>query len=166
MRSNRKILIDNGGSMLPVRKPRRRRNAQPERALHTHVGQMLKWLKPKCVYFSVPNGAADLGRKMGGILRAQHKIYPGVADWIFLWGFPAGRARFIHGTEAVSTCGAIELKIDRQPQSKDQQIFEMDCKLLGIPYRIARSVDEVVAILVEWGRLPPGTVERIRGKAF
>lgn len=163
------------GKFVPIlsmtAKPERKRKhyRQPERALHAHVGQLLKWLKPKCVYFPVPNGAADLGAKMGGMLKAQHKLYPGVSDWIFMWGwideYIGRQAEFDKKFNMTlgCTCGAIELKIGKNPQSDDQKIFEGDCKLQGIPYRIARTVDEVVDILVEWGRLPRGTRERIRG---
>lgn len=155
-----------------TRKPRRR-NAQPERALHTHVGQMLSWLKPNCVWFPVPNGT-DVGAKMGAILRGQWKVKPGVSDWIFMWGLPI-QVRVNGGLHLLdltglpcepagfSTSGAIELKIGNQPQSDDQKIFEADCKLQGIPYRIAKTVDEMVKILEEWNRLARGTHRRIRG---
>lgn len=130
-----------------ARKPRKRRQ-QPERALHAHVGRMLAYLKPACVYFPVPNGATDLGKKMGGILLGQYKLFPGVSDWVFLWADHAG---------------CIELKAGAGKQSDRQKIFEGDCKLRGVSYVTCRSVDEVIETLELWKRLPAGTCHMIRG---
>jgi hypothetical protein len=148
---------------LMTRKPKRR-NRQPERALHSNVFKMLQWLKPSCVWFPVPNGT-DVGAKMGGLFKRQGKVKAGVSDFIFMWGAsPFDRIVRAKGLGMMATCGAIELKAGDNGPSDDQLIFAGDCRLLGIPYRIARSVDEVVAILIEWDRLPLGTLERMRGK--
>lgn len=149
-------------SMWPKKTARRHRRPykQPERALHAHVGIMLAHLRPRCVYFPVPNGAADLGPKTGALLKSQYKIHPGVSDWIFMWSAPCGPTTLDF---SYATCGAIELKDERGKQNDDQVKFEKWCGENGVPYRVARSVDEVVKILEEWGRLPAGTHKRIRG---
>ena len=85
---------------------------------------------------------------MGEILKRQGKVKAGVADFCFQWGDGGGQ---------------IELKIGRVPQSQAQREMEATCITKNVRYRVARSVDEVVVILEEWGRLPAGTHKRIRG---
>jgi hypothetical protein len=147
---------------------RKRRYSYPERALHSNVFQMLGWLKPACVWFPVPNGAADLGQKLAGILKGQGKVKAGVSDFIFMWGFLNGC--HVDASHVVScggtTCGAIELKSKDGRLTEDQEKFKKECERYGIPYREARSLDEVVGILVEWGRLPADAIQRIRGVSW
>lgn len=134
---------------------------------------MLRWFENtkllRAVWFPVCQGV-DVGPKMGAMLKGQGKIRAGVSDFIFMWSVTPLEASFegyvpIHmQLSHLATCGAIELK---RPggggQSEDQQKFESWCAEHRIPYRVARSIDEVVEILVSWGRLPANAIERIRG---
>lgn len=156
--------------MKRLRSPHRTRKPlqQPERALHAHVGQILAYVKPQCVYFPVPNGAADLGPKLGGLLKAQYKVHPGVSDWIFMWGIELGQMGVGVNEEGMhfkheATCAAIELKSGTGHQDGDQKKFEAWCRYHGVPYVVCRSVEQVLVTLEGWGRLPVGTHKRIRG---
>lgn len=65
-------------------------------------------------------------------------MQPGCADFLFLWD---------------TGSGAIELKTKTGRQTESQSDFEQWCHDMGVPYRIARSCDEALAILTEWGVL-------------
>lgn len=47
----------------------------------------------------------------------------------------------------------LELKAKDGRQSKDQKAFELECGLAGVPYSVARSFNEALAILAGWGAL-------------
>lgn len=110
------------------------------------VMDALRVLKPQCIVISVPNE----GRRstVAGARLKRMGMMPGASDLVVLWG---------------GGCGCIELKTDVGRQSESQIVFERKCLDAGVPYRVARSIDEVVAILVEWGRLPANAIDRIRG---
>lgn len=68
----------------------------------------------------------------------------GVADWVFIWTLPAIQSLGLH-----FRVGFVELKIEGQ-QRPSQKEFEQWCQRVGPYYRIARSVDEVIAIWRDW----------------
>jgi hypothetical protein len=49
---------------------------------------------------------------------------------------------------------AVEVKTPRGAQSDRQKIFEVWCHDCGIPYAVVRSVEELMARMVEWGIIP------------
>lgn len=129
----------------PQSKRRRIRN-RPEQALQCHVADALRWLRPACIWFAVPNEgrrgyvAAAMLKRMG--------LRPGVSDLIFLWD---------------EGSGAIEMKAPGEVQNDNQKDFEADCRRMGVPYEVCWSLDHVIDVLVRWGRLPPDTIQRLRG---
>lgn len=146
----------------------RKRYSQPERALHAHVFTTLTWFTSvgmlKCVWFPVPNQLSGLvGPKLAAILKGQGQLKAGVSDFIFMWGDLGGCNEADIEDGNVSTCGAIELKIGTNDLNEDQETFRTSCWQRGIPFEIARSIDDVVAILVSWDRLPANAIEKIRG---
>lgn len=90
--------------------------------------------KLHCVWFPVPNGAADLGPKIGGLLKAKGKIKPGVSDFCFL------------GNGGSLCC---ELKTKTGRQNSDQIEFQGECDRAGVKYALYRSLDDVLAELVD-----------------
>lgn len=109
-----------------------------EAKLQGTVNAFLKTAPVRCVWFPVPNATGNMGKRRGGILKAGGVRKAGVADWGFAWG--AGS-------------GFIELKVGDGKQGQDQIDFEADCESHGVRYEIARSVDDVQAILKSWGVL-------------
>ena len=109
-----------------------------ERQLHKLVYDYLSAVKPKAVWAPVPNGATDLGKRLGGILKTQGKVVAGVPDFIFLWG---------------TGSGGIELKVGRNGQSEPQKDFQDWCRREGVAYAVCRNLDEVIGTLTAWGRL-------------
>lgn len=113
--------------------------AATERQIHKAVfdalmlAKRMKWLR--CVAFPVPNGAGNLGPKVGGMLKARGLVYPGVSDWVFL---------------AVHTSLCIELKTEKGVQNDDQVAFQAWCKDVGISYEVARTLDHVLDLLLEF----------------
>ncbi len=49
--------------------------------------------------------------------------------------------------------GAIELKSEKGKQQENQVLFQRWCEKTNVPYHIARSEEEGVDILKEWGVL-------------
>lgn len=130
---------------------------QIERALHAEIDLRLRALKPNIVWISPPNGiylpARTEGEKrIAARLVSQMKtagmMTVGAPDFCFFWS---------------SGCGCIELKreasktilgkVPAGKQSDDQIAFQARCERAGVPYRVARSWDEVKAALVDWGAL-------------
>lgn len=48
----------------------------------------------------------------------------------------------------------LEMKRGKAPLTEDQEAFRNACWSLGVPWAVARSVDEALAQLVDWGALP------------
>lgn len=127
--------------------------AATERQIHKSVfdalmlAKQMKWLR--CVCFPVPNGAANLGPKVGGMLKAWGMVYPGVSDWVFL-------------TDS-SNLG-VELKTTKGEQNEDQVAFQEWCEGVGVPYRIARSLDEVLDLLSWHGMITVAGHNKLLGR--
>jgi len=129
-------------------KPYKRRRIvnRPEQTLQCHVADALRWLKPNCLWSSIPN-EGKRSRLIGGMLKKMG-MRPGMGDLVFLWS---------------DGCGLIELKAPGETQSDNQIAVEKECIERGIRYAVCWSLDHVIDVLVRWGRLPPGTRERMRG---
>lgn len=115
-----------------------RRLRATEQQLHKLVFDTMTILsnmkKLFCVWFPVPNGAADLGPKIGALLKAQGKIKAGVSDFVFI------------GNGGGLLC---ELKTETGRQDDGQKEFEQECKTADVKYVICRSLDDVLRELVE-----------------
>lgn len=108
---------------------------RPEECLQRALTAYLAWTAPTLVWFAVPNGGGR-SKAEAGVLKATG-VKAGVADLAFV--LPAGRAGFI------------ELKAQTGRQSSSQVEWQRRVELAGGLYAVARSVDEVRAILVGWG---------------
>jgi hypothetical protein len=117
-----------------------------ESVVQQHTITLLKWLKPDCIFLSIPN-EGKRSKVAGGIMRSMG-LTRGAADIVFLWA---------------NGCACVEMKSETGKQSIYQKIFQGDCLLNGIPYAVCRSADEVVIFLEGLCRLPRGTSLRIRG---
>tara|TARA_R100001530_G_scaffold135793_2_gene113949 strand:- start:64 stop:432 length:369 start_codon:yes stop_codon:yes gene_type:complete len=90
------------------------------------------------MYFHIPNG----GSRKSSLEGYQFKIIgvlPGVADYQFMWS-----------DGSLTKIGFIEFKTAKGKQQPTQKAFEEKCKLLNIPYEIARSTEDGINILKEW----------------
>ena len=67
-------------------------------------------------------------------------LIDGTADYLFLWA---------------TGSGALEAKVGKNGQQANQIDFEVWCTEMGVPYRTFTSVDQGLAILIEWGVLTP-----------
>lgn len=92
---------------------------------------------PNVIWFHPPNGEYRSGRT-GARLKAMG-VRPGVADIVIV--LPNGRAAFL------------ELKTEKGTLSKEQRAFREQCEANGAPYAVARSPEEVKAVLTVWGAL-------------
>ena len=109
---------------------------QKESDLSKTVFEYLSLVKPKALYFHVPNERKSSPRNMA-FLKARGLV-PGVADLIFLSGI---------------RCGGIELKVPGNYQSPNQKAWQLSCADHGVGYRVCRSVEEVRQALVDWKML-------------
>lgn len=109
-----------------------------ESKLQASVNTFLKTANPLCIWYPVPNATGNLGKRRGGILKAGGVRKAGVPDWAFVWNRGAG---------------FIELKVGDNKQDEDQIEFEKSCLQFMVPYKIARSIEDVQRILKSWGVL-------------
>lgn len=86
--------------------------------------------------FSIPNELPKIEGRLRRFLRMGMK--PGVGDLIILID---ARAHFL------------ELKVGDGEQTIEQRAFELECEFNGVPYKIARSFEEAIAIVEGWGAL-------------
>lgn len=116
----------------------------PESDLQVELVEYLEYFEKKdCfTFFAVPNEALGKARSGAGIARMKRLqkmgLRSGVADLIF---FKRGRAY------------CLELKSKVGKQSESQKNFESICLFVGVPYVVARSFNEAVSVLKEWGIL-------------
>ena len=67
-------------------------------------------------------------------------LVSGAPDWVFMWG---------------GGCGCLELKTKGNYQTDSQKKFELWCGTVGVRYEVARTIEEVQEILIEWKILDP-----------
>lgn len=91
------------------------------------------------LWFHVPNG--ELRDKATAAKLKAMGVLPGVGDFGLSWVCPARHLLRI---------GWIEAKALRGPMSSDQETFRDRVTRLGHFYRVARSVEEALAILAAW----------------
>ena len=109
-----------------------------ERQLHQSVFELLQWENPACVWYPVPNFSGNLGPMLGRKFKEQGVRLAGVPDFAFHW--KAGS-------------GFIELKAGTNSLSEAQKNFRDKCLEREIPFRVCRSLDQVITTLREWGVL-------------
>lgn|SRR5262245_40867184 len=144
--------------MIPAAKQRdlftrrwRNTTAQPtkETAFHIQLVSMLRWcIRPDVLWRHVPNGE-QRDPRTAAKLKAMG-VLPGSADLEFHWyemdALQRKRRRVLH----------LELKVGNRPVSEAQVEFALAVKLLGDEYRIARSIDDAIAIVGGLGLIRPG----------
>lgn len=86
---------------------------------------------------------------------ASHGVMPGAADWIILAPLDVD-GRYEGSDRFVGAAYAIELKAGRNQQTTAQKGFEIMCVEASVPYRVCRSIDEVLEALEDWSLLRPG----------
>lgn len=90
------------------------------------------------IYLHVPNEiSSNKNPAFGHKLKKLGKL-PGAPDYIFMWD---------------NDFGCIEFKTEKGKLSDNQKNFQTHCKLLNVKYEIARSCDQGIDILKEWGLL-------------
>lgn len=95
-----------------------------EDTLHKGVVQMLRYLRPDCLWFHVPNQGnfpVQYRKKL-----ADMGLRPGVADLVFING---------------DQTAFIELKTPTGRQSQAQKAFQAECEQQGIPYFVIQTDD-------------------------
>lgn len=108
----------------------------PELSLHVTVWETIVRLRPtNACLFHPPNGGLR-NKRVAELLKLMG-VLPGVSDFIVL--LRGGRV------------ACLELKTKTGRLSQDQQAFGMNCKLLGIPYEIARTLEEALDCLKLFG---------------
>jgi hypothetical protein len=109
-----------------------------ERDLHLYAAQTLRLFgKRDLIWFHPVNEGARSART--GAFLKKMGMKPGVPDFALV--LPGGRAAFL------------ELKQRKGRQSVEQKAFQLSCEQTGVPYRVARSPEEVSSILTEWGAI-------------
>ena len=112
---------------------------QSEYDIHAATVEYLTALGPKLksYFFHVPNEGRHSVRYRVKLKRMGVKA--GVPDLLFV--LPGGRL------------GCVELKTEKGRQSKAQKEFQKTCESYDVPYVLARSPEEVVDALRQWGAL-------------
>jgi len=112
----------------------------PEDALQmTLVKHLLIRTRPGVVWHSIPN--EGVRSPQTGARLKKMGLRPGVADLVFILP-PEGRAVYL------------ELKAGKDGrQSKEQKQFEADAIAAGARYALARTLDEALKVLLEWGAI-------------
>lgn len=109
---------------------------RPEQALQIAVMTYLRTACPNALAFSIPNGGYR--RPIEACIMKATGTLAGVPDILILW--EPGR------------CGFIELKAPGAANrlSVAQKSFQIRAKILGVPNRVATSLDDVRAIVRDW----------------
>lgn len=110
-----------------------------ERNLHDFTRDLLrKSARRGVLALHIPNGIQGSDGKRAGRIQMAMGARKGASDWLVVIN---GRAGFM------------ELKTAKGKQSIWQKLFERDVIEAGGLYAIARSPEEVIAILTKWGAI-------------
>jgi hypothetical protein len=112
--------------------------ATREDAIHAGIVEYLTIAAhPRLMWWHCPNGA--LMKPSSRMYFARLGVFPGVADLCFV--LPDRTAAFM------------EVKGEDGRLSTAQQAFQARCAILGLRYRVVRSISEAGEALAEWGAL-------------
>lgn len=122
-----------------------------EDALQIYAADVLSAFKrPGVLAYHTPNGRK---RHIGDAVKLKRMgVMRGVPDWTIIAPHPTVRASF--------TLAFLELKEAKGKQSSDQIEFEKACNALGVEYRIARTPEEIDAVLTEFGAIDKPSVSQ------
>lgn len=115
-----------------LKKLRRNDEERLQASLASYLGYAAR---KDILWFAVPNGEKR-SKATAGRLKAQG-VRAGVADLVFV--LRDGTAAFL------------ELKVNGNRQSPAQVEFQASCERMQVPYAVATSFDQAVAILEGWG---------------
>ena len=109
-----------------------------EDAIHAGIVEYLcLCAHPKLMWFHVPNSA--LVKPSARMYFARLGVFPGVADLVLV--LPDKSIAFM------------EIKNSDGRLSEAQQAFQARCAVLGLKYRVVRSISEAEEVFAEWNAL-------------
>jgi hypothetical protein len=115
--------------------------APSELSIHLTVVHRLKQdIQPGWLFFHTPNGELRNDQRAVSKCKAMGML-PGASDLIVF--SPTGRAHFLEFKAATGTLS---------PAQEDFRVWAVGA---GIPYAVARSVDEALRAFEFWGCIPP-----------
>ena len=110
----------------------------PESKIHASIVEYLKLNgHPKLLFFHSPQGALE--RVSQRVQFAKLGTLPGLADLVLV--LPGGQAAFLEVKGAIGF------------MSEGQQAFQARCALLGLRYRMVRTLADAIEVFREWGAL-------------
>jgi hypothetical protein len=119
--------------------------ATREDAIHAGIVEFLCMAAhPRLMWFHCPNGG--LVKPSARIYFSRLGVFPGVADLVLV--LPDRTVAFM------------EVKGEDGRLSTAQQAFQARCAVLGLRYRVVRSISEAEEILREWNALRGSDVKR------
>lgn len=128
----------------PTAKPRKRPQRAPvasEMAIQAAVLDVLRVAYPDVFVFSVPNGGMIMDPRTVAKLKWQG-LTPGVPDLVLCWKAAAWES---------PRCGFLEVKRPGGYLSPEQKAVHAILTSKGHRVAVVRSVDELHAVLDEWG---------------
>lgn len=120
----------------PKKKPERREEKSQSKLLAELTFAML----PDVHVYAVPNGGYR--SKTEAVRMKSAGVKRGIADLVFV--APEWKTYWL------------EMKDGQRPLRDEQIGFGAICKRSGHPWRVARSVEEAMAVVREWGLLKKG----------
>lgn len=127
--------------MIPIKKTKSKRIYEEDSTCIAFVKQvesLQKITKEPFIFFHIPNEISRANNPIfGNKLKNMGKL-PGAPDYCFFW---------------TNGCGFIEFKSKTGRLSEDQKKFKDNCEKINLSYQVARSVDDGLMILKNWGLL-------------
>jgi hypothetical protein len=119
--------------------------ATREDAIHAGIVEYLcLCAHPRLMWFHVPNSA--MVKPSARMYFARLGVFPGVADLVLV--LPDRTVAFL------------EIKNSDGRLSTAQQAFQARCAVLGLRYRVVRSISEAEEVLRDWGALRGPAVDK------
>ncbi len=116
-----------------------------EDAIHAGIVALLRLAADRrTLWFHVPNGA--MVKPAARMYFARLGVLPGAPDLLIIT--PDGRTNFL------------EVKAPDGRQSDAQKDFQARCAIVGVHYRVVRSISEAEEVLRDWGALRGPAVDK------